>query len=70
MTVLPDHFHPMIREIARQANKSELQLAKLCMFSMEMCKREGKSKKVAAQETWELLLMERPSEPECIEVYQ
>lgn len=65
MTVLPDYFYPKIKEIARQTNKSELQLAKLCMFSMKLCKSEGKSKKIAAAETWDLLLREsKPAEPE------
>lgn len=70
MTILPDNFHPMIKEIAKQTNKSELQLANLCRHSMELCKKEGKSKRLAAQETWNLLLCESKSEPECVEVWQ
>jgi hypothetical protein len=58
MTILPDHFHPKIKEIAKRRNISETYLRGLCMTCMEVCKREGKSKKLATQEAWDMLLSE------------
>jgi hypothetical protein len=69
MTVLPDYFHPRIEEIARKTNTSETQLRGLCKASMRICKEEGKSQKLAAQETWDLLLKDIPTnEPQYYEV--